>query len=207
MTRLEPMNVRHKAAYRLYAAAPGRVRIAGRQHLLGGRKTPSKARMSVTNAGGVEIASFPIFAENEAEIAFDAPEAGFYLLSMPVPGNAVRLCAANVPVAIEVPEEGVNLIYSAGRLLFRKEAGKRATLAVRGSLPERVDATILDPDGCRVWTRGNIGEWAAFEADAADRAGLWTLEMAPSAAAPFEDCTVLIRGIEPELFLSEETAW
>ena len=202
MTRLEPVNVRQTAAYRLHASAPGRVRIKGCQCLLG-RKVPSKTRMTVSNAEGGEIASFPIFTENEAEISFDVPAAGFYLLSIPVPGNAVRISEANVPIAIEVPEEGVNLIYSAAKLRFRKEKGKRAVLAVRGSAPEKVSATVYTPEGQEVWNHSAVCEWTSFGADADAPAGLWTLEIAPSAAGPFEDCTVLLRGIAPELFLAD----
>jgi hypothetical protein len=102
-----------------------------------------------------------------------------------------------------VPEDGVDLIYSACKLRFRKEKGERALLAVRGSVPEKVSATVYSPEGQEVWNHSAVCEWTSFGADADAPAGLWTLEIAPSAAGPFEDCTVLLRGIAPELFLAD----
>ena len=201
LSRLAPMNVRDKAAYRFYASAPGRVRLVGRQHLLG-RRIPTKGQMTIADATGKKVASYPIFGEKEDEIVFDAPSAGYYLLTVAIKKNAIRLCAANVPVAIEVPEGGVNLISSAGRLYFRKAAGERAALLVRGSVPERIRAMVSDPGGRVVWERDNIGEWTAFAAAADAAAGLWSLDLKPPTAAPFEDCNILVRGIAPELFLS-----
>jgi hypothetical protein len=194
------MNVRTQAAYRFFVSTPGHVRLSGRQHLLG-RKKPTEGNMTIFDASGKEVASYPIFGEKESEIAFDAPASGFYRLNVKVPANAIRLCAANVPIALEMPEGVVNLISSAGTLRFHKESGERAVLAFCGDIPERIRAVVRDPDGNVVWDRDRIGEWTAFSAAADAKGGFWTLELKPAADAPFEDCNILVRGILPEMFL------
>ena len=204
MVKLAPMNVRHKAAYRFYAPAAGRVRLSGRQVLLG-RKVPTANKMTIRDVSGKEVASYPIFPAKGAEIAFDAPAAGFYRLDVAVPANALCLTAANVPVALEVPEDPVNLISSVGTLRFRKTSGEHAILAFKGDVPEKVNVAVKDPDGRTAWGEDGIGEWAAFSAPAEATAGLWTLELEPPTGAPFEDCNILLRGISPELFLSKAT--
>lgn len=203
MKPLAPMNIRHVAVYRFYAPAAGEVRLAGRQMLLG-RKVPSGDPMIVRDAAGKELAKFPIFPEKGSEVVFAASGAGFYTLEVKVPANAVRLTAANVPVAMEVAEaKPLNLISSAGRVRFRKAAGERGVLIFKGDAPERVHAIGSDPDGKVVWDRDGIAEETGFVVESAAKDGIWTLEMKPPSGAPFEDCTVLMRGVSPELFLSD----
>ena len=199
---LAPMNVRHKAVYRFFAGAAGRVRLSGHQVLLG-RKMPAQNKMTLRDASGKELSSVPIFPAQEKEVSFDVPRAGFYTLTVQPASNAIRLTAANVPVALEVPEGFVNLIASAGKVKFRKDADKRAVLVFKGDGPERVNATVSDPDGCVVWAEDGMSDATAFSAAADAKAGLWTLELKPPTNAPFEDCSILMRGLQPELFLSK----
>ena len=205
LTRLAPMNVRDDTAYRFYVSDPGRIRLVGRQHLLG-RRIPTKGQMTIADATGKKVASYPIFGEKEEEIVFDAPSAGYYLLTIAIKRNAIRLCAANVPVSVEVPEGGVNFISSEGRLYFRKPAGEKAALLISGSMSERIKAIVSDPGGRVAWERDNISEWTAFATAADAEAGLWSLDLKPPTAGVFEDCNLLVRGIAPELFLSPVTA-
>jgi len=201
---LSPMNVRHEAVYRFFAGASGRVRFKGHQILLG-RKVPTQNKMTLCDSSGKTLASCPVFPAQEKEVSFDVPAAGFYSLTVTAGANAIRLTAANVPVALEVPEGFLNFISSAGTLRFRKDAGERAVLVFRGDVPERAHAVVSDPDGRVVWARDGIGVETAFVADAGEKAGLWTLELKPPTNAPFEDCSILMRGLSPELFLSEAT--
>lgn len=202
--KLDSFAVRHHAKYRFYAASAGTVHFVGTIAALG-RNRASFVDITVRDESGREVRKIECSAGENVPFTVRVPSSGFYVLDVPAGRQTFSLERSDVPVALDLGNP-VNVLSSSGTMRIRVEGGVKMMVAVAGDGAEHVHAVLRNPFGKTVWDEGGISGWRAYGSDCAEQ-GIWTLNVGPSARAPYEDCTIALKGIQGAAFLSDEKIW
>lgn len=204
--KLQPMRIRNRGTYIVYANAARTLRFSGHQCRVG-RYAPSTKPILVTTLDGRQVAKIPLPDFDKADFSFDAPAAGFYLIQCDLAAVAFTLTSADAPVALNITDGSQNLIASAGAMWFFVPANTpKLAFFVSGECVERVRAKLNDPAGAVAWDQDNISNWNKCVRDK-PAAGFWKITLARPSEGCFEDSRYDLAGVPGFLFLSEEKTW
>ncbi|MDO5318102.1 MAG: right-handed parallel beta-helix repeat-containing protein [bacterium] len=204
--KLQPMRIRNRGTYIVYADAARPLNFSGHQCRVG-RYAPAKKPIVVTGLDGKPVAKIPLPESADKAFSFKAPAAGFYRMTLDLSSVAFTLTSSDAPVALDVTEGSQNLISSAGTMWLQVPKGaKDFALYVSGEGVERVHVTLDDPQNMRVWDHDNISNWSKAVLRPA-LPGLWTIKVSRPSQGCFEDSKYDVAGIPGFLFLSKEKTW
>jgi hypothetical protein len=135
--------------------------------------------------------------------------AGVTNVTLRGPGAALRI--ANVPVVFDTAKKAVGFVGSAGSLFaaLPKGTGVFAFGVAGEGEGEAVKATVIDPAGHTVWTRGAVTRMERFTATGGEGAagGLWQLKLERPSTGRFEDFRAELLGVPAYLFLDRDRYW
>ena len=208
MLKLEPFLFRGAVSYRFYAAAPGPVKFKGRFRKVGTKHVLKPMPILFTDAAGKTLAKVPVKSpETPLDFSFNAPKAGFYVLSVDQKVHAFGLLAATAPVAVIIPGAAPRSLYlPRGTLRFRVAKTSRIAIAAAGEGSEMLSASVKSPDGQTVWNAPKISDWEVYSNENA-APGIWSVSFGKAEGHSFEDSMLCVLGACPDLFLSPYRYW
>ncbi len=207
VTALQPMRIRNRGTYIVYADRARPLAFTGHQCRVGRYDAATKP-IIVTDLTGREIAKIPLSGYEKTSFSFKAPATGFYRMEFDLKNVAFVLVSADAPVALDVTEGSQNLISSAGQMWLSVPRGTDVTaLFVCGEGVEKVRVAVDDPTGARVWEQDEISAWTKAVFRKKPPAGLWTINVSRPSQGAFEDAKFDIAGVPGFLFLSKDRYW
>ena len=203
---LQPMRVRHRGVYLVYADRARTLRFSGHQVRVGRYPAATKP-IVVKTLDGRAHARIPLPGLQDTAFAFDAPAAGFYRMEADLGAVAFMLTSSDAPVAIDVTDAAQGLISSTGSMWINVPKGApKFALYASGEGVERVHARLYSPQEVRVWDEDNVSGWTKAVVKTPPP-GLWRIEVGRPSDGAFEDARYDLSCIPGFLFLSSEKTW
>lgn len=210
MRKLAALCLRNESCYALYANAARRVRFTGHVTFLKAWGKVPENPVVIRDAAGREVAKLALPpAGKSAELAFDAPEAGFYTMDVNPGHHGFTLTEADCPVAVDFAKKQADVMSSVGKTYFHVPAqkGDFAIYVASGGAGENVGVKVVDAKGTCVLADPTVVGWQVCAGGADAPSGLWTLELSAPAKGRFEDYMLDMAGIPGALFLSSDRYW
>lgn len=215
--KVEPVAIRHRARYHVYADCAREIRLAAKQVRVGppSRKA-TKGKVDVLSAAGEKVATFDLPGFEGAEMKFAAPAAGFYSLDFKIGSHAIAVTGADVPVALETTayadkrgrRHELNAFKACGSFFVPIKAGARAEFRMQGSSPgERVGVEIVDPDGKTAFANESLLYAEHYLTTPATKDGIWELRLRMPKIGHPEDSSFELAGVPPLFFLFKDRYW
>jgi len=207
--RLSPIPIRGRATYAFYAAKPGPVRLTAHQKVIG-KRPPCSEPVRLFRYGGrkpISTCALPV-SPTPASWTFDVPEAGFYRLCVSsTGGNAFMIDETDVPLALDVTEKPVPLVYPKGEVFVCAAKGSRFGFVGLGSGIENFSAEVFDPTGKSVFRTDTAFDTLHFASPLRTQEGVWRLKVGKPRIGALEDMTLQVTGIPGFLFLTPGKYW
>jgi len=182
MVALAPVELHWGAKYAFFADKAGEVHFRARQVPKdpGAHYLDSAPVFVKKPASKKAIASLPCPSRESRDYAVSVPARGFYVIDAKASRSRFLLEAADVPVAVHVPNEAQQMFITGSKThslgIYVPTSGGKFSVIAKGGSDGCLGAALFTPDGALVGRNVMIKGWETINvSDAA--AGLWRLDL------------------------------
>ena len=147
---------------------------------------------------------------NATEVAFEAPQAGWYMMGVMPLGSYFALDAADVPIAISTYYGApmCRVVGDKASMWFDVPPGRKAfSVVATGSANQCVDIDVFDPSGNHRFGHPKVNAWTSVNSEGPIEPGLWRVEFSRPKDVPFWFFRYDISGVPGYFFLSPGKYW
>jgi len=201
------VRLRQVARLVLYVAQGEEVRFRV-YHGQVGKYSGNTIPVIITSPSGQEIQRTDVPFQEEADVAFTAPETGLYRIAADLGANYLQVTASSHPLLLSGEGQPVHFYATLGELFFWVPTGT-TEFGVRvfgEGLGEAIKAALVDPTGKVVEEVDNAAQTHQFEVTLPQPSAgaAWSLRLSRPSQLFLEDHYVDLRGIPPLLAVARE---
>lgn len=214
--KCSPIRMQYGLQFAVYADRPRMVRLRARRATWNDARKPlPKGSISVTTWAGAAVAKLSLPDHDSTELAFYAPDTGFYRMSTHVSGCSFIVDETDAPIAVSCdcapkgkPRLPLRFSRCTGSLYVPVAAGHEAAFLVGGDMPgDKVGVRVFNPAEKLVFRKDAVLCWTRYVSPKAEKDGLWRVEFVKPSNSDMWGFYAEVAGVHPFFFLSPKKYW